>query len=265
MTSFDVLRQLKFKYKVKLGHSGTLDPNATGLLIVAVNKATKALNYIEAEDKVYTATCQLGLKTDTGDIWGETIEEKKPQVIDQDKLKEALKFFTKKQSQRVPMVSAKKVNGKKLMEYHREGIAVETQYTDIEVYDIELLEVDAYSFKIKAHVSNGTYIRTLCEDIAEYLGELGTMSALERTSIGRFSVKDALDLDALPDVLEPIPTKDAIVLPRIEDASLSKAVSFGHRIELETKDDVVLIDGGEYFAVYEREDGNIFRSKRGLW
>lgn len=265
MTSFDVLRIIRSKYRVKLGHSGTLDPNATGLLIVAINKATKALNYIEAEDKVYTATCTLGTITDTGDIWGEVLKEKTPQPINLEKLQEAIKHFTKKQSQRVPMVSAKKIDGKKLMEYHREGIEVPTQYTDIEVYNMELISHDDVSFTIKAHVSNGTYMRTLCEDIAEYMGEIGTMSALERSEIGRFTLEDALDLDNLPETLDPIPTKDAIVLPRIEDESLAQKVSFGQRISLKSNHDLVLIDTGEYFAVYERELNNTFRSKRGLW
>lgn len=265
MTSFDVLRILKRKYQVKLGHSGTLDPNATGLLMVAINKATKALNFMEASDKVYTATCQLGLKTDTGDIWGETIQKQTPRVIESHKLKEALEFFTKRQRQRVPMVSAKKINGKKLLEYHREKIPVETQYTDIEVYDIELINFNDDTFTIKAHVSNGTYMRTLCEDIAEYIGEIGTMSALERSSIGRFTLSDALDLDYLPEELDPIPTKDVIALKRIEDKALAQQVSWGQRIQLDVEDDLVLVDTGEYFAVYEREESNIFKSKRGLW
>ncbi len=265
MTSFDVIRQLRFKYRCKLGHSGTLDPQATGLLLVAVGKATKALNYIEAEDKVYIGTCKLGLKTDTGDIWGETLERKTPQTIDKTKLETVLQSFVGEKSQRVPMVSAKKVDGKKLYEYHREGIEIETQYTDIEIYSIKLLSVDEDTFTFEAHVSNGTYIRTLCEDIAEALGELGTMSSLNRTSIGRFNLDGALDIDDLPDTLEPIPTKDAIVLERIVDPSLEFKVKNGHRLFFDTPHNQVLVDTGDYFAVYERIKDDEFKSVRGLW
>lgn len=265
MTSFDVLRLLRRKYRVKLGHSGTLDPNATGLLLIAVGKATKALNYIEAKDKTYIATCQLGLKTDTGDIWGETIMTTQESRIDEIKLKTALRSFIGPQSQRVPMVSAKKIDGKKLYEYHREKIEVETQYTDIEVYDIKLLEVTESSFSFSASVSNGTYIRTLCEDIAESMGQIGTMSSLVRSQIGKYTLEDALDLDHFPEVLDPIPTKEAICLRKIYDEELEFKIKNGQRILLDIEEDEVLLDSGEYFAVYKREKENQFKSVRGLW
>lgn len=265
MTSFDCVRDIRRKYKVKAGHTGTLDPQATGLLIIAINKATKALNFIEAEDKVYEAKCQLGLKTDTGDIWGETIETKAIKNFTKEELLQALNTYTGKQRQRVPMVSAKKIDGKKLYEYHREGIEIETQYTDIEVYSIELLDYDENTISLKAHVSNGTYIRTLIEDIAEALGNLGTMSALNRSEIGRFKQEDAIDITDLPDELKFIPTKDAIVLPKIEMHEIKDKIKNGHKLFLDTEADQVLVDAGEYFAVYERMENNLFRSVRGLW
>ncbi|NLW15085.1 MAG: tRNA pseudouridine(55) synthase TruB [Erysipelothrix sp.] len=266
MTSFDVIRILRRKYGVKAGHSGTLDPNATGLLLIAVNKGTKALNYIEAEDKVYVGTCTLGLKTDTGDIWGETLQSDTKEIaLSKELLDPIIKSFVKKQKQRVPMVSAKKINGKKLYEYHRENIEIETQYTDIEIYDLELLDIKENSFTFRAHVSNGTYIRTLCEDLAEALGTIGTMSALNRTEIGRFNLDNAIDLDNLEDELKPIPVKEAVILPKIQDESLEFKIMNGHRIELDTKEDTVLLDSGKYFAVYGREKGDVFKSIRGLW
>lgn len=265
MTSFDVIRLLRKKYKLKLGHSGTLDPNATGLLLIASGKATKALNYIDAHDKVYIASCKLGLKTDTGDIWGETLETKEPKPINEEALFKVIKSQIGKITQRVPMVSAKKIDGKKLYEYHRENIEVETQYTDIEIYDIEVLDIQEDSFTFKAHVSNGTYIRTLCEDIAEDLNEIGTMSSLLRSQIGDFKVEDALDLDALPDVLNPINTKDLITLEKIYVPNLEFKIKNGQRIQLDTTHDQVLVDAGEYYAVYQREVDDIFKSVRGLW
>lgn len=265
MTSFDVVSKVRKLLHAKVGHSGTLDPMATGVLIIAINKATKAINYIGVEDKVYECTCQLGLKTDTGDVTGSTIEKMAiPQVNEQD----ILSVFNKmvgKTRQRVPMYSAKKVDGKKLYEYARKNIEVEQQYTDIEIFKLELLHFDSQTIHFRAHVSNGTYIRTLCEDLSFALGTVGTMASLNRIQVGPFKIENSYNLDELSQEIELMPTKDAISLPKIVSDEFEDAVKNGKRIELENKENLVLVDAGTYFAVYEREIGTTYRVQRGLW
>lgn len=265
-TSFDVVRYIQRELKVKAGHSGTLDPNATGVLIVAINKATKALQFLGLEDKVYTATLKLGLKTDTGDVWGETIDEAIVPPLDKETVMHILNTFIGKQSQRVPIVSAKKIDGKKLYEYHRQNIEVETQYTDIEIFDIQFIDFKDDEITFTAHVSNGTYIRTLCEDIAQALNTVGTMATLNRDQVGKFTMADCIDLDAVDETVTFIPTKEAISLPVVKDASLAMVLEHGKKIQLDQQiHDTVLIDAGEFYAVYKREQDNLFRSVRGLW
>ena len=265
-TSFDVVRYIQRELKVKAGHSGTLDPNATGVLIVAINKATKALQFLGLEDKVYTATLKLGLKTDTGDVWGETIDEAIVPPLDKETVMHILNTFIGKQSQRVPIVSAKKIDGKKLYEYHRQNIDVETQYTDIEIFDIQFIDFKDDEITFTAHVSNGTYIRTLCEDIAQALNTVGTMATLNRDQVGKFTMADCIDLDLVDETVTFIPTKEAISLPVVKDASLAMVLEHGKKIQLDHQiHDIVLIDAGEFYAVYKREQDNLFRSVRGLW
>lgn len=265
-TSFDVVRYIQRELKVKAGHSGTLDPNATGVLVVAINKATKALQFLGLEDKVYTATLKLGLKTDTGDVWGETIDEAIVPSLDKETVMHTLNTFIGKQSQRVPIVSAKKIDGKKLYEYHRQNIEVETQYTDIEIFDIQFIDFKDDEITFTAHVSNGTYIRTLCEDIAQALNTVGTMATLNRDQVGKFTMADCIDLDAVDETVTFIPTKEAISLPVVKDASLAMVLEHGKKIQLDQQiHDTVLIDAGEFYAVYKREQDNLFRSVRGLW
>lgn len=265
-TSFDVVRYIQRELKVKAGHSGTLDPNATGVLVVAINKATKALQFLGLEDKVYTATLKLGLKTDTGDVWGETIDEAIVPPLDKETVMHILNTFIGKQSQRVPIVSAKKIDGKKLYEYHRQNIEVETQYTDIEIFDIQFIDFKDDEITFTAHVSNGTYIRTLCEDIAQALNTVGTMATLNRDQVGKFTMADCIDLDLVDETVTFIPTKEAISLPVVKDASLAMVLEHGKKIQLDQQiHDTVLIDAGEFYAVYKREQDNLFRSVRGLW
>ena len=266
MTSFDVVRKLQRRLGVKAGHSGTLDPNATGVLVVAINRATKALRFLEIEDKVYTATLKLGIKTDTGDIWGNLLEtnDNMPN-LDFNQVSDVLKRFIGKQTQRVPMVSAKKVDGKKLYEYHREKIEIETRYTDIEIFEINLNYIKEDEINFTAHVSNGTYMRTVCEDIADALNTIGAMSALNRDAVGNFTVNQAVELDEIDSDIALISVKDIIPLPKISDPTLEFKIKNGHRISLDTEYDRILLDSGEFFAVYDREKENTFKSVRGLW
>ena len=244
MTSFDVVAQVRRKLKAKVGHAGTLDPMATGILVLAINKATKALNYIGVENKTYVGKVKLGLHTDTGDVWGKVDQEASVPIISQDQIIAVLESFIGQSQQRVPKVSAKKVDGKRSYDYVFSGQEVKQLYTDINISELEFLSFDGREIEFKACVSNGTYIRTLCEDIAQALGTLGAMSYLNRTQVGVYDLSHALELDAI-DMETPLEdTKDAIVLDRIMDDSLAERISHGKRIELDTKSDQVFLDAG---------------------
>lgn len=265
MTSFDVVARVRRTLGAKVGHAGTLDPMATGILVIAVNKATKCLNYIGTENKTYEGQIQLGLRTHTGDIWGDVLEEQDVPEIKEDQVRAVLKSFVGKMTQRVPKVSAKKIEGQRSYDLVRKGADVEQLYTDIEIMELELLDFTSLNINFRATVSNGTYIRTLCEDIASALGTIGTMSALERTVVGVYTLADAVQLDDLDSTTPLGSVRDAIVLPKIVDKGLNERIGHGKRIILNTEHDQVLLDGGEFFAVYEREIDAQFKSVRGLW
>lgn len=175
-TSFDIVREIRKKYNIKqVGHIGTLDPMATGVLVILVGGATKLSDYLMEHDKEYIATVYLGKKKDTGDSEGDTIERKDvPKDISVEKIKEVLQSFLGKSKQIPPMYSAIKVDGKKLYNLARQGIEVKRKERDIEITEIELLEaldknnINEITFRVVC--SKGTYIRVLCEDIAEKLG-----------------------------------------------------------------------------------------------
>lgn len=154
----------------KAGHTGTLDPMATGVLPILLGKATKLSEYLIEHDKKYIATIFLGEKKDTGDIEGKTIEVSDVPSFDNNKIIDVLNSFIGKQDQIPPMYSAIKVNGKKLYEYAREGIEIERKPRNIEIYDIKLIYFDKNEIKFEVFCSKGTYIRVLCENIAEKLG-----------------------------------------------------------------------------------------------
>ncbi|MCI9063149.1 MAG: tRNA pseudouridine(55) synthase TruB, partial [Clostridia bacterium] len=200
-TSNDVVQIVKKIFKEKVGHTGTLDPMATGVLPLLVGKGTLLSKYLVNHDKTYIATLKLGEKKNTGDIEGETIEVKN---VSQDKLEKetiinALNEFKGEQSQVPPIYSAIKVNGRKLYEYARSGEKVDIPARKILIYDIKLLDIDKSEEKVKFEVScsKGTYIRTLCEDIAEKLGTVGYMSDLQRTKVGNFNLNNSSTINEI--------------------------------------------------------------------
>ena len=204
-TSNDVVQIVKKIFKEKVGHTGTLDPMATGVLPVLIGKGTMLSKYLINHDKIYTATLKLGIKTDTGDITGNILQEKN---INEEKLKQkniekVLQNIQGKQKQVPPMYSAIKVNGKKLYEYARKGQKVEIEPRLITIYNAKLIEIskDTKEIKFKVSCSKGTYIRTLCEKIAEELGTIGTMSALNRDKVGDFSMEKSVKIDELKENL----------------------------------------------------------------
>lgn len=196
ITSHDVVAKVRRALKTKrVGHTGTLDPLATGVLVVCVEKATKLVNYLTCDEKTYEVEMKFGIKTDTGDITGKIIDEDTNYDIDMNKIKRTLDKFIGKQEQIPPMYSAIKVNGKKLYELAREGIEIEREARKIEIFEIKNIEWKDETLKYTVHCSKGTYIRSLCEDIAGELGTIGTMTNLRRIQSGEFQVKDAIKIE----------------------------------------------------------------------
>lgn len=195
ITSRDVVNKAcKLLNTKKIGHTGTLDPIATGVLVLCVGKATKLVEALTKNDKEYIATVKLGILTDTLDTDG-TIIEKKQASLDKNELENVLKSFIGMYNQEVPIYSAVKINGKKLYEYAREKKEVMLPKRMVEIKDIKLLELNNNYYKFKVSVSKGTYIRSLIKDINKKLGILGVMSDLIRTRQGKFLINDSYSLE----------------------------------------------------------------------
>ena len=194
-TSRDVVNKLtKILKTKKIGHTGTLDPIATGVLVVCVGNTTKLCELLTSEYKEYVATIRLGIKTDTLDTTGNIIEEKEYNVNEK-QIKEVLNSFLGTSIQTTPIYSAVKVNGKKLYEYAREGKEVELPKREINITDIELISFQGDEIKFKTTVSKGTYIRALIDDICNKLNTVGAMSSLIRTKQGKFTLEETFTLD----------------------------------------------------------------------
>ncbi len=195
ITSRDVVNKVcKLLNTKKIGHTGTLDPIATGVLALCVGKATKLVEVLTSNDKEYIATVKLGILTDTLDTDG-TIIEKKHVNLDKNELENVLNSFVGTYNQEVPIYSAVKINGKKLYEYAREKKEVTLPKRMVEIKDIKLLELNNNYYKFKVSVSKGTYIRSLIKDINKKLGILGVMSDLIRTRQGKFLINDSYSLE----------------------------------------------------------------------
>lgn len=202
-TSHDIVYKAKRIFNEKVGHTGTLDPNATGVLPLLIGKGTEISKYLINHDKTYEAILQLGEKKDTADSEGKTIEEQNvtSEMLSEVNVKKILQSFEGHQEQIPPMYSAIKVNGKKLYEYARKGQTVELKPRKIEIYKMELLNIDIQNKTIEFRVdcSKGTYIRALCENIAERIGTVGYMKELKRTGVGEFKIEDAITIQELED------------------------------------------------------------------
>lgn len=267
-SSFQAINKAKRLIKAdKVGHSGTLDPFATGLLVVTVNKATKVNQFIETQDKEYIATLKLGVKTSTLDLEGEVLATKEVPSLNEELIINALNKFKGKIKQIPPMFSALKVNGQKLYDLARQGIEIERKEREVEIFNIELISFNEDEIKFKVHCSKGTYIRTLGESISEELNTYGHLIQLRRTRVGNFKVEDAYKLDEL-DNYKLFPIKDALThYPKIQlnDDEITK-IKNGLKFKFKTNENEILIIDKNYepIAIYEK-DGNIYRSKRGLF
>lgn len=207
-TSNDVVQKVKHLLNEKVGHTGTLDPMATGVLPLLIGKATKVSKYLINHDKKYLVTLKLGQKTTTADIEGEIIEEKdvNEDILKQENIEKIFLKFIGKQTQTPPIYSAIKVNGKKLYEYARQKKSVEIPKREIEIYTIELQKIDKKEKQIKfqIHTSKGTYIRSVCEDIAKELGTIGYMKDLERIQVGEFNIKQSIKICELEEKINKL-------------------------------------------------------------
>ena len=200
-TSHDIVYKVKKICNEKVGHTGTLDPMATGVLPLLIGKGTLCAKYLINHDKIYRATIQLGIETDTLDAEGTVIDanEVSSEILKEEYIINVLNTFLGKQEQVPPMYSAIKVNGKKLYQYAREGKSIEVQSRNIEIYNIKLLEVNKENKQIKfeVHCSKGTYIRSLCSDISKKLGTIGHMIELQRVQVGEFNISNSVTLEQI--------------------------------------------------------------------
>ena len=198
-TSHDIVRKAKKLLNEKVGHTGTLDPNATGVLPLLIGKGTLLSKYLIEHDKIYEAVLKLGEKTDTADGEGKVLESQNVEqsILKKENIERIFNNLEGKQEQIPPMYSAIKLNGKKLYEYARKGIEVEVKPRTIEIYKLELIKIEDMEIIFRVSCSKGTYIRTLCEKIAEELGTIGYMRELKRIQVGEFNIKDSITIEEL--------------------------------------------------------------------
>lgn len=238
-TSFDVVNKLKHRLKpLKIGHLGTLDPMATGVLLVTVGKATKLFDLMQEKKKTYIATFVFGVLTDTLDSTGEEIVNCKINPINKDDLDGTLQKFIGKISQVPPMYSAKSVNGVRAYELARKGIEVALKPKEVEVFEINILEFDGISVKLEITCGSGTYIRALGRDIAKELGTVATMTSLVRTKVGDFDLSKSVEINDLENLEEKLlPIKQIL---NLENLNLTKEQQFrllnGQVIQIEQCD-----------------------------
>ena len=202
-TSQDVTARLRRVFNTRrIGHGGTLDPMATGVLPVFVGRATRGVEFFEHAEKTYETVLRLGLTTDTEDVWGETLEQR-PVNVDRETLENVLERFRGEILQVPPMYSALKVNGQKLCDLARKGKEVERQPRPITIRELTLLEQGENTLRLRVRCSKGTYIRTLCKDIGEALGCGGCMQQLCRVSAGEYTIQEAVPLQQLLEAEDP--------------------------------------------------------------
>lgn len=267
-TSRDVVNIIgKYFNTKKVGHTGTLDPMATGVLVLCMGKSLKLVEMLMEHDKEYIAKVKLGIETDTLDITGEVLKEMNVPKLTNIDIEKVIDSFKGKIKQQVPMYSAIKVNGKKLYEYARNNEEVEIPIKDVEIYNIELVgDIIDNSFYIKCHVSSGTYIRSLIRDIGYRLGTVATMEELERTSLGKFKIEDSYTIDEVKNNnYKLLDIKEVIDLPQIKvDEELEKRIMNGQVLDKFFDDDKVMIINSkdEVIAIYQKKDDFLVKPYR---
>ena len=268
MTSHDVVNRIRKIFKTKkVGHCGTLDPDATGVLVVAVNKATKLLQFLTADNKEYIATLSLGTATDTYDASGQVTATKEYVPISDKKILACLNSFVGKQEQIPPMHSAIKVKGKKLYEYARNNETVEIPKRVITIDYIELISIVDNLFKFKVGCSKGTYIRSLCFDIAKKLDYPGHMYSLIRSKSGDFSLSDSYSLEEIENgEFEMLSMEEALSnYPKlvVDDENI---IYHGKKIKSKINHQVAIYNqNNKVLAIYGPDGNGYLKNIRGLW
>ena len=253
-TSHDIVYKVKKIFNEKVGHTGTLDPLAEGVLPILIGKGTLCSKYLINHDKKYIVNLALGQKTETADLEGKIIEEKNipDKSLTQSKIEKVLKSFIGKQQQMPPIYSAIKVNGKKLYEYARKGQNVERKPREIEIYDIKLMNIDAQKKQIQYEVfcGKGTYIRSLCEDIAEKLETVGYMESLKRIQVGDFKIEDSSKIQELEENKEDTKYLESKIIS-VEEIFKNK-----EKIKLDDKKMQLFLNG---VKITQNQENDIYR------
>ncbi len=267
-TSHDIISMIRKLYHTKkVGHTGTLDPMATGVLVVLLGRSAKAAEYLVTDSKKYSATLRLGLSTDTQDITGNVLYTHEGKLPSEDAVIETVRSFLGKGQQVPPMYSALKVGGKKLVDLAREGIEIERKARPIEIFSITVEKINEGDYKLDVHCSGGTYIRTLCHDIGKALMCGGCMATLQRSETGGFPIENSYSISQISEMTEEdrlsclIPTESLFAsLPEVKlpeffeklcrsgceiyQKKIHTNISIGSRVRLCT-------ENGEFFALGE--------------
>lgn len=268
ITSFDVCYKLRKVFNTKrIGHTGTLDPNATGVMIVLIDEATKAAQFLVSDTKEYYARVKFGIETDSLDICGNIIKKSDYQMPSQKEIENVLISFLGKSKQIVPLTSAKKINGKKLYQYKNDNQDVDLPVIDIEVFSIKLINLNEDGFDFLVSVSSGTYIRSLVRDICLKLNIVGTTLELKRTKIDQISIDDC---DELTDILDGNYKHHSlldVLKTRYKTFDINNVddVKNGKRLNIDSNDKFVLITNNDELIAMYTKDGSQYKSARGLW
>lgn len=267
-TSFDICAKLRKVFSTKkVGHSGTLDPFAEGLMVVCLGQATKIIPFLENYDKTYVATLMLGVETDTLDKTGNVVNKKDVDNYSLDEIENVLNSFLGKSEQVPPMYSALKKDGVPLYALAREGITIERKTRGIEIFSIKLIEYNKPYLTFCVNVSKGTYIRTLGLDIARKLNTVGHLVSLKRTKIGKFdltlskkvneiTINDKVSIASLLSYMET----------QIVDSKIESLIRNGVKLSLKGDDLILLVNKDiEALAIYEKREDGFYYTKRGLF
>ena len=195
-SSFSIVKKIKYITKEKVGHSGTLDPFADGVLVLGIGKSTKKLSSIIQYDKTYEGVIRLGIQTDSMDLTGTVVAEEKIPVITSTMLDQCANSFVGELLQRTPMFSARKIDGVRLYKLARKNISIKTNPKLVNIKNLKIEVIDDNNLKVIVECSSGTYIRVLAEDIAKYLGTVGHLISLTRLSVGEYSLSESLTVES---------------------------------------------------------------------
>lgn len=264
ISSHDVVSRVrKILNTRKIGHAGTLDPGAAGVMVLGVNKGTRLLEYIQSYKKVYRAEITLGFETESGDLFSEIVNNKKVKSLTEEQWKELLNSFIGKQKQIPPMTSAIKVDGVRLYKLARKGESVEREKRSIEIYSVDLVKAFDEKIIIDVMCSSGTYVRVLCEDIARKSDNYGVMSFLLRKSVGPFSLDDSNMLDEHIE-LKPMSTAVASMEKLILEDNQLEDIKHGRTLPSDKKfsDNIALLSKEKQLVAIAYYEDELIKPKK---